>query len=225
MVAGSGRLGFKKRWGRDEGWVVYGFKGGLGFSFSVFLVCGSELDRIEKWTERMDRTEKWWEGGSDWEMRVDRTKKFWGSDWERSYVDRTEKWKRETHRVWRGSAAWGRGSWAFGVREMVELSVWIGAWSSKLGAWSSSVCGLELGEHLLIRVRVRELRQKLFEVKMRTEMVFCLAPFILRSTLKIISVWPNFSDRPNSLFYGKAFLNLVWSQNKHSLSAKYAAGL
>ena len=27
----------------------------------------------------------------------------------------------------------------------------------------------------------------------------------------------NFSDQPNSLFYEKAFLKLVWSQNKHNL--------
>ena len=40
-------------------------------------------------------------------------------------VDRTEKWKRETHRWWRGSAA-------FGVKEMVELDV------------------SELGEYLLL---------------------------------------------------------------------------
>ena len=70
----------------------------------------------------MDWNKKW----SD--ERVDQTEKFWGSDWEMSYVDRIEKWKRETHRAWRGSAAWGRGSWAFGVREMVEPGVWIRAW-------------------------------------------------------------------------------------------------
>ena len=40
-------------------------------------------------------------------------------------VDRTEKWKRETHRGWRGSAA-------FGMREMLELGV------------------SELGEYLLL---------------------------------------------------------------------------
>ena len=74
----------------------------------------------------------------------------------------------------------------------MELGVWIGAWSSvcglELGAWSSTVCGSELGEHLLLQVRVRELRRKSFEVKMRTEMNFRLAPFILRLTLKIFSV-------------------------------------
>ena len=47
-------------------------------------------------------------------------------------MDQTEKWKRETHRGWRGSTACGRGSAAFGVREMVELGV------------------SELGEYLLL---------------------------------------------------------------------------
>ena len=46
----------------------------------------------------------------------------------------------------------------------------------------------ELGEHLLLRVCVRELRRKLFEVKMRTEIVLRLGSLILRSTLKIFSV-------------------------------------
>ena len=123
-----------------------------------------------------------------------------GSDWEMSYMDRTEKWKRETHRAWRGLAAWRRGSWVFGVREMVELDV------------------TELGEHLLLRVHVRELRRKLFEVKMRTEIFLRLGSLILRSTLKIFSIWHNFPVQPNSIFYEKAFLKLVWSQNKHSLT-------
>ena len=55
LVAGDGRLGFKKVWGRDEGWVVYGFEGGSSQSFSVFLVCGSELCRSKLC-------------GLDWEM-------------------------------------------------------------------------------------------------------------------------------------------------------------
>ena len=58
----------------------------------------------------------------------------------------------------------------FGVREMVELGV------------------TELGEHLLLRVRVRKLKRKLFEVKMRTEIVLHLRSLILWSTLKIFSV-------------------------------------
>ena len=146
-----------------------------------------------------------WIGLSAWtDERVDRTEKFWGLDWEMSYVDQTEKWKRETHRAWRGSTVWGRGSWAFIVREMVELGV------------------TELGEHLLLRVRVRKLKRKLFEVKMRTEIVLHLRSLILWSTLKIFLVWPNFPDQPNSLFYGKTFLKLVWSQNKHSLSYSYS---
>ena len=40
---------------------------------------------------------------------------------------------------------------------------------------------------------------------------------ILQSTLKIFSFLPNFLDQSNSLFYGKAFLNLVWNQNERSL--------
>lgn len=65
MVAIGRRLGFKKRWGRDEGWVVYGFEGGLAFSFSVFLVCGSELC------------------GLDWEiLGIGLRNELCGSDWE-----------------------------------------------------------------------------------------------------------------------------------------------
>ena len=169
--------------------------GRLLFSLYFWCVDWSCVDWIKKWGWIRLRNEvmRGWielrnEGGSDWEM---------------SYMDRTEKWKRETHRAWKGLAAWRRGSWAFGMREMVELDV------------------IELGEHLLLQVHVRELRQKLFEVKMRTEMVLHLGCLILRSTLKIFSVWPNFSDQPNSLFYGKVFLKLVWSQNKHSHSCSH----
>ena len=43
LVASGGRLGFKKRRGRDEGWVVCGFEGGSAGSFFLFLVCGLEL--------------------------------------------------------------------------------------------------------------------------------------------------------------------------------------
>ena len=46
----------------------------------------------------------------------------------------------------------------------------------------------EFGEHLLLRVHVRELRRKLFEVKMRTEIFLRLGSLILRSTLKIFSI-------------------------------------
>ena len=57
LVAGGGRLRFKKRWGRDEGWVVYGFEGGSAGSILVFLVCGSKLCGLD-W-------EMNWESGSE----------------------------------------------------------------------------------------------------------------------------------------------------------------
>ena len=63
--------------------------------------------------------------------------------------------------------------------------------------------------------------RKWFEVKIFTSNHFRPISLILQSTLKIFSVWPNFPDQPNSLFFGKAFLNLVWSQNKRSLTALY----
>ena len=128
----------------------------------------------------------------------------------RNFGDRTEKWA-----MWIGLRN-GKGKLTVcgedGLREGDDLKRL--AW----GRWWSSVCGSEHGEHLQLRVRVRELRQKLFEVKMRTEMVLHLWTLILHSTLKMFSVWPNFPDQPNSLFYGKAFQKLVWSQNKHSLN-------
>ena len=199
MVAGGGRLGFKKRWGRDEGWVVYGFEGASAFSFSVFLVCGSELcgsDWEMNWESGSDWEMKWWEGGSDWEMRVDRTEKFWGSDWEMSYVDRTKKWKRETHREWRGSAVWERGSWAFGVRETVELSV------------------SELGEHLLLwRVRVRELRQSNvrsvngLKWKWKRKMFYALGPLFYGQHWKYFQFDPIFRSNQTYYFTEKHFWN------------------
>ena len=139
----------------------------------------------------------------------------------RNFGDWTEKWA-----MWIGLRN-GKGKLTVRgedrLREGEDLKrlVWGRWWSlvcgSELGAWSS-VCGLELGEHLLRWVRVRELKRKLFEVKMRTEIVLQPWSLILRSTLKIFSVWPNFPDQPNSLFYRKTFLKLVWSQNKHSLN-------
>ena len=62
--------------------------------------------------------------------------------------------------------------------------------------------------------------RKWFKVKITIENIFCPIALVLRSTLKTFSVWPNFPDQLNSLFYGKAFLKLVWSQNKHSLKGK-----
>ena len=59
--------------------------------------------------------------------------------------------------------------------------------------------------------------RKWFEVKITTENIFRPIALVLRSTLKTFLVWPNFPDQPNSLFYEKAFLKLIWSQNKHSL--------
>ena len=182
-------LGFKKRWGRDEGWVVYGFEGGSAFSFSVFLVCWSELCGL-------DWEMKWWEGGSDWEILGIELRNGKGKLTVRG-EDRLREGKDLERLVW--------GRW------------WSLVCGSELGAWSS-VCGLELGEHLLLWVRVRELKRKLFEVKMRTEIVLLPWSLILRSTLKIFSVWPNFLDQPNSLFYEKTFMKLVWNQNKHSLN-------
>ena len=148
--------------------------------------------------------------------------------------------RRKRDRRWCGSAIGARVDWRGAISVGVDLCLigtgvgrhWCGAVRQTGGVWvgadlgslslslSLSVCGSELGELLLRRVRVKELRWKMFEVKMRTEMVFRPTSLILRSTLKIFSVWPSFPNQPNSLFYGKAFLNLVWSQNKHSLSDK-----
>ena len=35
---------------------------------------------------------------------------------------------------------------------------------------------------------------------------------------KLFSIWPNFPNQPNSLFYEKTFFKLVRNQNKQSLS-------
>ena len=44
----------------------------------------------------------------------------------------------------------------------------------------------ELGEHLLLRVRVRKLKRKLFEVKMRTKIILHLGSLILWSNIALV---------------------------------------
>ena len=130
LVADSGRLGFKKVWGRDEGWVVYGFKSGSE-------LCGLEWEM------------KWWEGGSEkwgWSAR-----EMSGSDCFHEWIGvRKGKRKltvrrvhaREVHRVRIGTEKW--------VDQSLELL------RSVCGSFSwSSVCGSEL---VKLCVRVRELR-------------------------------------------------------------------
>ena len=140
LVADDGRLGFKKVWGRDEGWVVYGFEGGLSQSFSVFLVCGSELCGSNwemNWESGSEWEIKWWEGGSEkwgWSAR-----EMSGSNWEMSVTE----WEMEKGNsscvecAWERCVEWGSdwemsgselGAFSLGVWiVLLELGVWIGA--------------------------------------------------------------------------------------------------
>ena len=59
--------------------------GRLLFSLYFWCVDRSCVDRTEKWTERVDRTEcmNWWEGGSDWEiLGIGLRNELCGPDWE-----------------------------------------------------------------------------------------------------------------------------------------------
>ena len=59
-----------------------------------------------------------------------------------------------------------------------------------------------------------------FEGKIELEMVLHSKPLILQSTRNINSVWPNFQYLPNTHAGVKAFLEILWSQNKCSLNYK-----
>ena len=226
LVAGDGRLGFKKRWGMDEGWVVYGFEGGSAGSFSVFLVCGSELCgselcgldwemNWEKWSDERvdrrnegDRLEKW--VGLDWEMSR--------SDWEMSGSN----WEME-----KGNSPCMERIGCVRENGLKRLA-WGRWWSSVcvlgLGAQSlellCSVCGSELGELCVHRVRVREQMENFWSENENWIHFLPQKPYFTVK-LKIFSVWPNFPNLPNMLFSRKGFLNSVWSQNKWSLSNYY----
>ena len=56
-----------------------------------------------------------------------------------------------------------------------------------------------------------------FEGKIELEMVLCQKRVILRSTRKLISVWPNFLCLPNTQRGVKWFLETLFSQNKCTL--------
>ena len=183
LVAGGGRLGFKKRWGRDEGWVVYGFEGGSAGSFSVFLVCGSELCG-SNWESGSEWEMKWWEGGSEkWGWSA---KEMSRSDWEMSWSD----WEME-----KGNSPCVERIGC--VREM-GLSVWHegdgGARCVDRGL-ESSVCVECMWES----------RRKMFEVKMRTEFIFRPRSLILWSNWKYFQFDPIFRTYQTCYFLEKDF--------------------
>ena len=210
LVAGDGRLGFKKRWGRDEGWVVYGFEGGLVGSFSVFLVCGSELcgselcgldwemnweklsdERVDRRNEG-DRLEKW--VGSDWEMSR--------SDWEMSGSN----WEMEKG----NSPCMER----IGCVRRMGLSVWRegddGArcvyWGLELRAWSFFARCVDRSLESSVCIEcVWESRWKIFEVKMRIEFIFHPRSLILRSNWKYFQFDPIFRTYQTCYFPEKDF--------------------
>ena len=62
----------------------------------------------------------------------------------------------------------------------MELGVWIGAWSSELGASSLGVW-IEAWRALCVSSACERAEWKMFEVKMRTEMIFPPRSLILRS--------------------------------------------
>ena len=56
-----------------------------------------------------------------------------------------------------------------------------------------------------------------FQGKIEPEIILCPKCLILRSTWNTNSVWPNFQYLPNRAAGVKAFLEMLWSQNKRSL--------
>ena len=81
----------------------------------------------------------------------------------------------------------------------------------------SSVCGSDLGELCVRRVRVREQMGNVWSENENWIHFPPLKPYFTVK-LKIFSVWPNLPDLPNMLFSEKWFLNFVWSQNKRTLN-------
>ena len=111
----------------------------------------------------------------------------------------------------KGAKSKGSGLWVHQRSRLVRFGC---DSKSKLNSEGLWVRSLSLG---VISFSLYAWVRKWFEVKIFTSNHYCPTSLILRSTLKIFSVWPNFSDQPNSLFSGKAFLNLVWSQSKWTL--------
>ena len=103
----------------------------------------------------------------------------------------------------------GSGLWVRQQSRRVRSECDLKSKGSRLWVRSLSGCDLSLSLYAWV--------QKWFEVKIFPSNHFRPTSLILQSTLKIFSVLPNFLDQSNSLFYGKAFLNLVWNQNKRSL--------
>ena len=100
-------------------------------------------------------------------------------------------------------------------------------WSSVCGNSSFGVsCSVELGHNWAWRVSVRSACEKLervceecnwFEGKIKLEMVLRAKWVILRSTQKLISIWPNFLCLPNTQRGVKWFPETLFSQNKRTL--------
>ena len=229
LVADSGRLGFKKRWGRDEGWVVYGFEGESAGPILVFLVCGSKLCGLDwemNWESGLEWEMKWWEGGSEkwgWSAR-----EMSGIGLRNEQIRlRNGKGKLIVcgeDRLCEGDGldhlAWGR--W------------WSSVCGSRLGARSlelfHSVCGSEprarcvensLESFVCIEC-VWESRWKMFEVKMRTEFIFRPRSLILQSNWKYFQFDPIFQTYQTCYFPEKDFWILfeVKKKKKRSLNCK-----
>ena len=66
--------------------------------------------------------------------------------------------------------------------------------------------------------------RKWFEVKIFTSNQFRVKAFKTHGQMKIISGKFIFHAQPNTRIYGKAFLEVIWSQNKHSLSKREVFG-
>ena len=91
---------------------------------------------------------------------------------------------------------------------------WIGARGSL--ATSNWWSGLPLARSLSLSLSAR-LTQKWFEVKIWASNHFCGQRLILHGQLQITSGKFIFHAQPNTRIYGKAFSEVVWSQNKHNL--------
>ena len=104
-------------------------------------------------------------------------------------------------------------------------------WSSVCGRWARSeecavvVVRLELGLRtglsllsLSLSLSLCAWVRKWFEVKILTETNFRVKAIKTHGQLKIISGKFIFHAQPNTHIYGKAFLEVIWNQNKHILN-------
>ena len=171
------------------------------------------VGRSENWSdERVDRRN---EGGSEKNEQIELF----------SWVDRSEKRKKKTHRALNAwivvcrvqirTEKWVDRSLDRSVRRVqimvrrcVDRSVWLGVW---IGA-SQALCASERAASSACERGVENVWS---ENLGWNEFPLVLPYFTIK--LKIFLVWPNLPSQPNMLFSGKWFPNFIFSQNKRTL--------